>query len=465
MSVLQATLSKYEAFFKENSEAFLNMRASTGATNLPTLQQQLHSGILILIDCKRAAQREILYSKLNGQDFSKLTHLAKSMLASLHGLGLSVIMEKDYLNCLSNDPLLKEATSETHEDYSSGFEESVALMKSSSEQLVEATVACLGRCKASLASFQPPQRTNLNIYLWPFPRILSLGQIKHSQDLDIMNEARDKLNDSLEQLNKALESFDQTQSSNGLERYYQICHQKDQHRTSQLESSDGNLVATTYGPLYLVFLYQNNIREYSAEIQSLATLVLQFHQKRTSRKIHLPQISLRKWFSSTNEVDPTLMTRNNGTNTDTGTSSNNDTHMGEAVPNAADLSLVQTTTRTDPFPTEKDAENGFVRSGNNNNNNNNGNSSGGNMATTQSRGYSRLYMDPDVSPPTTTMERFFNGFYKIFVWLKDIDTTFALKSAVGMVMLAIPAWMPENAGWFNDWRGNVYERSGEAIFI
>lgn len=450
MSVLQSTLSKYEAFFKENSEAFLNMQASTGATSLPTLQTQLHSGILMLIDCKRAAQREILYSKLNGRDFSKLTQLAKSMLSSLHGLGLSVIMEKDYLNCLSNNPLLKEAINENNQDYTSGFEESVALMKPSSEQLVEATAACLGRCKASLASFQPPQRTNLNTYLWPFPRILSLGKIKHIQDLDIMNESRDKLNESLEQLNKALESFDRTQTSNGLERYYQICHQKDQLRISQREGSDGNLVATTYGPLYLVFLYQNNIREYATEIQSLATLVLQFHQKRASRKIHLPQISLRKWFSSTNEVDPTLMTSSNGANTNTDTGSNNDT--GEVMANAANLSLVQTTTRTDPYPTEKDAENGFVRSGNSNSN-----IPGGNKTATQSRGYSRLYMDPDVSPPTTTTERFFNGLYKAISWLRDIDTTFALKSAVGMVMLAIPAWMPGNAGWFNDWRGNIYE--------
>ncbi|KAI8339494.1 hypothetical protein BC941DRAFT_420641 [Chlamydoabsidia padenii] len=454
MRVLQGTLSNHQAFFKENSEAFLNMQTSKSATTLSTLQTQLHSSILLLIDCKRAAQREILYSNLNGQDFSKLTHLAKSMLPSLHGLGLSVILQKDYLNRLTDDPLLKDTTSGgDKDDLTSGFKESVSLMKSSSEQLVQITVDCLNKCKSSLACFQPSQRTDADFFMWPFPRLLPSSKTKRHQEMEKINEAYGRLTESLEQLDMALEAFDQAQRSNGLQRYHQLCHQKEQYQINQHVTECNNCLITTYGPLYLVYLYQNNIREYCGGIQSLANIILQFHQNRTSRKIHLPQTTLRKWFNPTNEVDPTFFNSNNNNDSNNGSSSSSNNNNGgtEAMADATNLSLVQTRTRSDPYPTEKDAENGFVKSGDPSTPHISGEK---NTSSQQSgRGYSRLYMDPDVSPPSTSMERFFNSLHKVFLWLKDIDTAFALKSAMGMVMLAIPAWMPANAGWFQDWRG------------
>ncbi|CAO3597555.1 unnamed protein product [Absidia cylindrospora] len=441
------------------------MQTDTGASSLSSLQQRLHGGILLLIDCKRAAQREILYSKLNASDFGDLTRTVKDMYPSLHGLGLSVIMEKDFLSNLAQDPLLKEAATGEPESYSSGFQDSVALMKTTSEQLVQTTVACLDQCKSSLSSFQPRTRSTMDIFMWPFPRIISFGKSRHSQHLADMEQASEQLNNTVYQLEKALDAFDQTQHSNGMERYSQICYQKKQHRQENTRNDSNNqysynesLSATTYGPLYLVFLYQHNIREFCALVKSLASRIQQLHQKRTSRKIHFPQTTLKKWFHRTNEVDPTFF--NNKGNTQNSKYSHGNGNVdgqlqmddtGRGMTDTTNLSLVQTMTRTDVSPAEQDMQDGFVRS--RNNAAIRSDAAGTGAYSQNSQRTSRLYMDPDVSPPSTTMERFFNKIYNCLLWFKDIDTMFALKTAVGMVLLAIPAWMPQSAGWFADWRG------------
>ncbi|KAI8084668.1 uncharacterized protein BX664DRAFT_366267 [Halteromyces radiatus] len=454
MQVLQSTLSTCEIFVKENSEAFLNLQSNTGASSLPSLQSRLQGIMLLLIDCKRAVQREVIYSKLSSTDISNLTKIVKNMYPGLHGLGLSVIMEKNYLSQLAIDPLLKQATENDNDammDESkrirNGYQDAVALIKPTSERLTNATVSCLEKCRSSLKSFQPRPRQPLNTFLWPFPRFTSFGKSSHRQHLLDMEEAGKKLDDAVDELNKALEEFDQIQRSKSMECYSQICQQNPHMEQEQLDNETHGGLSKTHGPLYLMFLYQHNIRDYSSQVNSLANSIQILHQHNTERRLYFPQMSLKKWFNSNNEVDPTFFNKkhsNNNNNYDYGQQDNN------GMVDTANLSLVQTMTRNDPYSDDQDGREGFIRRRSITSNRHH---TATNPTSSQHDFPSKLHMDPDVSPPSTFSEQFFNGLYKVFLWLKDIDTTFALKTAVGMVLLAIPSWMTQNAGWFENWRG------------
>jgi len=61
--------------------------------------------------------------------------------------------------------------------------------------------------------------------------------------------------------------------------------------------------------------------------------------------------------------------------------------------------------------------------------------------------------DPDVSAPVTPTQKFFYALYLVGQWLTDTTTFFAFKTAVGVVMLAIPAYRPQDHAWYMDWRG------------
>ncbi|KAI8991729.1 hypothetical protein BDF20DRAFT_812473 [Mycotypha africana] len=64
--------------------------------------------------------------------------------------------------------------------------------------------------------------------------------------------------------------------------------------------------------------------------------------------------------------------------------------------------------------------------------------------------YSR---DPDVDPPATLIERFWYGLYKIVKWIESEECIFAVKTAGGFVLLSLPAYLPQSAGWFFNWKG------------
>ncbi|KAI9474121.1 MAG: hypothetical protein EXX96DRAFT_487378, partial [Benjaminiella poitrasii] len=61
--------------------------------------------------------------------------------------------------------------------------------------------------------------------------------------------------------------------------------------------------------------------------------------------------------------------------------------------------------------------------------------------------------DPDASEPITQLQKFFYAIHLFIKWLASNPTFFAIKTSVGMVILAIPAWRPQDHEWYVNWRG------------
>ncbi|CAO3607763.1 unnamed protein product [Cunninghamella echinulata] len=362
MGVISKVLTDGTKFFKENSEAFLEMKTTVGESSLGSLRAKLQGGILLLIECKRAVQREITFTKLSPTDITALTRILKSMYPTLHGLGLSAILEKDYLSKHIQDPLLKNAKITTNGDnddndnddfnIASGFEDSVNLMKPACHYLTQSTVECLEECKNSLNKFQKKPRTMLNSILWPFPRIYGFNG---DREVDI-ESAQHRLDQTINTLTQAIQQFDQLQQSNQIQRYTKICQQW--KRESMTHSNESvNMMSEpddyTYGPLYLIFLYQTSLREYCSQVLELAHFIQQLQNERKKRTFHFPKKSLKKWFHSANSIESNYTATHQS-----GSQSNLSAVVGHESDN---INLVRTTTRPNEL-TENDIENGFVSS-------------------------------------------------------------------------------------------------------
>lgn len=481
MGVINKVLADCEIFFKENSEAFLEMNRNTGVSSLAALRGKLQGGVLALIDCKRAVQREITYTKLSPTDISSLTRIVKSMYPTLHGLGLSNILEKDYLSKHIQDPLLKNALNEnnnnnnnngviyddddntikSHNNYNiiDGFEDSVNSMKSTSHYLTQVTAECLQECRNGLNGFQKKPRTTLNSILWPFPRINFF--YRNQQEMEDIESVRHRLDQVTDSLQQALQKFDEIQQSNKIQRYIQICKQiKRESMETHISSSsiDDSFISEpedyTYGPLYLIYLYQTSLREYCSQVLELSHFIQQLQIERTKPKIHFPKRSLKKWFHNLQCTESSY----NGN----GNSSNNTQLTSVVGSESTNLDIMRTATRQHVLTDDNENNNNSysnheVDSNFYNFNNNNDDDPNDKKKKKKKRKLDRsaLYLDPDVFPPSNSIERFFDKIHKVYLWLCDFNTVFALKTAVGVVLFAIPAWRPESAAWYNDYKGKT----------
>ncbi|KAG0167527.1 hypothetical protein DFQ30_005988 [Apophysomyces sp. BC1015] len=379
MGMLKKTLLDYNTFFKEYSDAFLSSAAPPSTLTLPSLYARLQGNILLLIDCKRAVQREITYTRLSSKDVSQLTRLAKEMSVPLHGVGHSFITKND---CIHN-PAQSYLGSVDLDGLSISIEQSQTVCQALSEACVTAVMECIQR----LGNFHASPRTNLNSILWPFPRL-----------------------------------FKKTPTANDLKQYSTL-----QNLESAIQQFDNHI--RNDESLQLLHLhYQFNLREYATHVKSLVELIGQLEISRPNRRLWFPAMSLKKWFRS-GDFD-----RNVG-----GDQGNCDPIEGDA--------LVRTATNNDVATGDSE------------------------WSTTPSGKY--IHRDPDVSAPSTKIEWFFYGLHRIRVWFVQQDTFFAFKTAVGVVLFAIPAWRIESAGWYMDWRGQwamvnvvlwMYPMTGTFVF-
>ncbi|KAF7725934.1 hypothetical protein EC973_009171 [Apophysomyces ossiformis] len=361
MGMLKKTLMDYNNFFKESSDTFLSATSvKTSTLTLSSLYARLQSNLLLLIDCKRAVQRELLYTHLSSKDISLLTRRVKEMSAPLHGVGHSLITKKD---CFHHpESCFLEQVDCT------ALATSIQSSQAVCQALSEACIAAVTECIQRLGKFHASPRTNLNSMLWPFPRLFTSTR----------GETQD------------------TQPSSMLPNLHLAIMQFDNHMP--------NDNALQLLPLH----YQFNLREHATHVKALVELIDHLEETRRRRRLWLPAISLKKWFRS-DEFD-----REVG-----GYQSDTDMMGGDA--------LVRTLSKNDVA--DGSAEWSNTKTG------------------------KCVVPDPDVSPPVSKVEWFFYGLHSIRTWFMQQDTFFAFKTAVGVVLLAIPSWRIESAGWYYDWRG------------
>ncbi|CEJ05363.1 hypothetical protein RMCBS344292_19306 [Rhizopus microsporus] len=394
LGVLRQTLDGYNAFFKEHSNAFLDLVPPSSQSTLPQLHTRLQNGVLLMIECKRAVQREITFSRISDQDCSRLTKSVRSMRASLHGIGLSFIIKSSYLNSDNRNLYFSRFK---NSEILNAFSASLESLKPISAELTQACTDATGQCLDRITKLHYHPRTGLNSILWPFPRFwVSRPKVSN---IDTENQPAQISSTTMKEL---IVRFDEmSKSSEAFKKF--------------LELDPADLPRN--GPLYLISLYLYNLREHAVHITSFIELVEELEAKRKNYRLWFPHQTLSRWLHSGDQVDGAVGV---------------DVQESENVNAGNDLA--RCSTRNDDNRRESDERTVF--------------NAGGEQDKDKYR-----KNDPDVSLPVTPMQKFFNAIYVAGRWLTSTTTFFAFKTALGVVMLAIPAWRPQDAGWYIEWRG------------
>jgi hypothetical protein len=390
LGVCRRTLDGYNVFFKEHSDAFLSSSPTDNTSSLPCLNARLQNGVLLMIDCKRAVKREILYSRISDVDCSEITKTITEMRTSLHGIGLSLIMKNNFVHSESknlyfqkfDDPIIIDA-----------FTSAIDGMKPICAELTNLCHIATNEASGRLGDLHYHPRTTLNSILWPFPRLwvskpTASGELQQNPKV------------SSTQILQVIDRFDEMSKSNEIFRKF-------------LDMNAAEIPRN--GPLYLIFLYIYNLKQHATKIKGLLELVEKLEVKREKPRFWLPHETIKKWLLSNNDV---------------GNSVGGDEN--DYQDQSADNDLARVATRIDE---NADFEEGDV------------------FETKVEHKKKSKLGDPDVSAPITAPQKFFYGLYRFEKWLTSTTTFFAFKTAVGVVMLAIPAWRPQDHGWYLEWRG------------
>lgn len=393
INVTKNTLIGYNEFFKEHSEAFLSSAAPSKKASLPCLKARLRSGVLMMIECKRAVKREIIFSRMSDVDISDLTHLITNMRSPLHGIGLSLILRNDY-ECAETDhlffkqfgnPLIMEA-----------FHSSLLGLTPVSKDITDICYTAVTQIANRLTDLHYHPRTTLNSILWPFPRFWISGGAKNKTFDEKQNMVTS--ND----LRKLIAHFDEISKSNRV--FSQFLDMK----ASEIPRN---------GPLYLLFLYIYNLKKHATNVATLLETIETIEAERQKVRFWMPHQTLKRWITSGEDVGNNMGAQE--TQFDVQNGSND---------------LARISTRVDEFGAENGSADSIF------------------LANPGTQKKSNLG-DPDVSAPVTFSQKVFYRIYVIGKWLTTTDVVYALKAAVGVVMLAIPGFRPEDYGWFMQWRG------------
>lgn len=404
MGILGMTLGGYNQFFKEHTEAMLSTSSASLKTTLPSLHERLRSTDMLLVMCKRAVRREILFSRVNGEDISKLTRIMKELRSPLHGVGLSCILKRELLTKgtdMLSDGETSESLQQEQADLNEAIKEINALYKEISSTCQAAMLDCLARLKPLSGS---PPRTAINSLLWPFPRLIKTSWFKKNSDA--VSESSPMRASDLEAM---VEQLDRKagESINHLLQIHQLRKTElvGQHRLKN-------------DSIYIMGLYRHSLREYAQRVANLLQYVEDLENTRKSRRIWLPPLHKLFWGKGDIVVDVN------------GSSDPGEYGQDSEGTTQHELTLIRTNTRTGFDEYEHD-ERDYKRA------------SSGKL----------YYRDPDVEPPTTFLQKFFCALYSLGGWFFKVDTVFAFKAATGSVLLALPAYIKTSAAWYIEWRG------------
>lgn len=398
MAILSKNLSGFNAFFKEHSEGFLLLESTprdsqpTADPTLPTMNSRLQDTTLMLIDCKRAVHRDIIFSRLNGKDVSKLTQLVKNLQAPLYGIGLSQICRNKFLRKIDDE---KETAV---------LNTAIQDIRDACGQLADTCNEALKDSIDRLQSFHGnTNRTALNSMLWPFPRLFCSQRRQRrpstkGKDEEYTDMQGQQPHVDSQQLRQQLDRL-KNQACESTVRLYNLHHD--------------NIDKRHVGGMHVLSLYRYNLFKYAERLIELIEFIETIEVTRTRRRLWFPTIkALKKWFqsSSSNSSDPNL-------------------GAGQAFDtNQMGGGLVRIQTKDD----ENNDSNRFVSNGRS----------------------SKLYhRDPDCNPPETTFQRICYKLYIVKQWFYEADTFFAFKTAAGTVLLALPIYLKESAAWYVEWHG------------
>ncbi|KAL9557127.1 hypothetical protein MBANPS3_001545 [Mucor bainieri] len=406
MSILNVSLKEYNSFFQEHSNAFLSTTTTTPeAMTLPSLHARLQGIILKLIDCKREVQREILFNRLAHDDINSITRLIKDMRSPLHGLGLSVLTKAERLDQVKQ-PYFAAAVADDQSEHKKQFLLGLEELRKVSQELTDTCVMTLGECNERLMRFSGKPRSLMSTLLWPFPRIFISDYYKSKKAIQQEEQQHTRIQSLSERLDQVIYK-------------YEVESKKTSHIF--IEPGADKFEERFNGLLQIIYLFQYNLMEHALQLRSLVACVERIEATRTSRRLWLPHLKLRKWFRSLS------VSANLGGQVGTATSGPEIGGTGAGN----DLTLSHTMTRPDNVERDDELE----------------------LVCRRNRHGKAYPRDPDVNPPETAFERFFYRVHHVVNWAKSVDAVFAFKTSAGFTLLSLPAFLASSATWFFAWRG------------
>ncbi|KAG2188463.1 hypothetical protein INT44_001216, partial [Umbelopsis vinacea] len=419
LTMFATTLESFNQLLTKQVEVFLQDPYSElpgQATPLSVIHGQLQGNIMMLIESKRAVQREVLYSRLTAKDFSYLTKLVKSMRIPLHGIGLSRVIEQEMYDAqsggvlqkwqtvnLTSNPVLEDVSSIHSDSQSEATTDTAQLIQEYHEILNVIRPICNNlavECKTAVTECM----TRLNGLHnrrdkgkpETSPQLPNLAEQPKDEGLSTSNATSVAF---AARLRMAIENFEKDRIS-GMDRLFSSkLTERDPHRA-----------------MLLLLLFQYNLREYADKVLEMADFITKLEKERQKRHVGWPNITLKKWLKGDTR-DEDITANGNQISDGDGTAQLARTASRVNYQQAALDSSVG------PFIYEEDAKGRVLR------------------------------RDPDVLAPATKWERFWYRLYEFKVWLLEPETLTVLKTSIGCILLALPAYFTSSAVWYNEWRG------------
>ncbi|GAB5586100.1 hypothetical protein Unana1_01000 [Umbelopsis nana] len=371
IAMFQTTLNSFNTLLTQQTEVFLqdpDLALPQQATPLSVIHNNLQGNILMLIESKRAVQREIFYSKLTAKDFSYLTKLVKSMRVPLHGIGLSRCIEQEMYDAQTGGTLKLWQTTALglHPNFNdSSSVQSVAPISDTdssfqSEQLIQ-------EYKEILNILRPICNTLASECTSAVSECMSRLNCLHNGKRNTPGGQKDgsTLSDDGEpftqRLRTAIESFEKDRTT-GMDHLFQNRqNQRDLHRA-----------------LLLLLSFQYNLRLYAEGVLEMAEYITTLEKERCKKGVCWPNITFQKWIKGASRADDI-------------TANGNQLNEGNA-----DRQLERSASRINYQQAPVDI-------------------SAVTSAWEQHPAGRYIRRDPDVLAPSTGWERFFYGLYKFKV--------------------------------------------------
>ena len=424
LGVLLKCLEGHSTFFKEHSDSFLSLSPNSLDTTLPSLHDRLQGSTLLLIDCKRAVHRDVLYSRLSGKDTSKLTQMVKDMRNPLHGIGLCQILKGDFEKFRrqeqsdngdgsnGNNGVEKEMQTENEALF-----DAIRELHSILQQLSDACHDTLNDCSIRLKEFHgASNRTTLNSILWPFPRLFNAP----STFLNKRRKSKKKFDDD-EEKQEYTDLPHHTESQQLRSLINELNQQASQSVTKLWSLHPEKPLKRHIGALKLFSTYRYHLTEYANHLATFVEYMEELEKTRTRRRLWMPAVKSVKKYFRRGEIDPHMQSGEIIDN------SNEQSSHGNSTGAVGQVDLVRTQTRQNSLMGDTGDISAFVLK----------------------REAGKLYFrDPDVDPPATRLQRLFYKLYLFRNWFLEPDTFLSFKTTIGTSLLALPVFLPQSAAWY-----------------
>ncbi|KAG0185504.1 hypothetical protein DFQ28_009219 [Apophysomyces sp. BC1034] len=464
---------------------------------LAKIHQTLDSQILPLISTKRVIRREVGFNYIAPVDVSALTKMVKAMRIPIQGIGLSRVMEsnmrkaeikhrlaerlrkfaaKDELDPTfhtNNTDSIHTTNSDSDVNTSTDSEDSDDYDPYGEDEEEEQTEEDdLGIRSSSPSTPRAPVRSAVGFEGRPYLE----GETVHMDEaafttsawrkeynevmnqmrpiyLDLVNACTDAVDESIKRLLRMQHIDPRLQDKPFFYRFFRklaplseprnvdpslallaAIERFDRHRLIGLDR-----LYTCQSPrriLFLLLLFQYNLREYCEKVYTLSSLVYEMDSIRTKRKMWIPHISLRKLLKSKSKSEEDF-----------------DLDVPKAIAENNPLTLQRTLTHhtamleiEEPQPRLFAPARGVVGQ------------KASQPTAASSLSENKLdpltYHDPDVAFPATPFQRFCYKIYTFSIeYLYTAETLFALRAASLVMLLSLPAFLNSSVGWYNNVRG------------